>query len=71
MLTLREAFERALEKKKKYIAGLLTELEEAEEQYSMAFRSQMENIDKMMGIHKVIENTEFNLNIFPLYEPTC
>ena len=50
--TLRSAFERALDKKKKYIAGLLRELEEAEEQYSMAFRSQMENMDKMMEIHK-------------------
>ena len=52
VLTLRDAFERALDKKKKYISGLLNELEEAEEQYSMAFRAQMENIDKMMGIHK-------------------
>lgn len=52
VLTLRDAFERALDKKKKYIAGLLNELEEAEEQYSMAFRAQMENIDKMMGIHQ-------------------
>ena len=52
VMTLKDAFERALEKKKKYIAGLLAELEEAEEQYSMAFRAQMENIDKMMNIHK-------------------
>ena len=52
MVTLREAFERALEKKKKYIGGLLTELEEGEEQYSMAFRAQMENIERMMGIHQ-------------------
>ena len=48
MVTLREAFERALEKKKKYIGGLLTELEEGEEQYSMAFRAQMENIERMI-----------------------
>ena len=54
VVTLREAFERALEKKKKYIGGLLTELEEGEEQYSMAFRAQMENIERMMGIHQVI-----------------
>ena len=52
VVTLREAFERALEKKKKYIGGLLTELEEGEEQYSMAFRAQMENIERMMGIHQ-------------------
>ena len=52
VMTLKDAFERALDKKKKYIDGLLNELEEAEEQYSMAFRAQMENIDKMMSIHK-------------------
>ena len=37
----------------RYIGGLLTELEEGEEQYSMAFRAQMENIERMMGIHQV------------------
>ena len=52
VMTLKDAFERALDKKKKYITGLLKELDEAEEQYSMAFRAQMENIDKMMTIHK-------------------
>lgn len=52
VMTLKDAFERALDKKKKYITGLLNELEEAEEQYSMAFRAQMENIDRMMTIHK-------------------
>ena len=52
VLTLKDAFERALDKKKKYITGLLHELEEAEEQYSMAFRAQMENIDRMMNIHR-------------------
>ena len=54
MVTLRDAFERALEKKKKYIGGLLNELEEGEEQYSMAFRAQMENIERMMGVHQVM-----------------
>ena len=52
VLTLKDAFERALEKKKKYLGGLLTELEEAEEQYSMAFRAQMENMERMMNIHQ-------------------
>ena len=51
---MRDAFERALEKKKKYIGGLLNELEEGEEQYSMAFRAQMENIERMMGVHQVM-----------------
>ena len=50
VVTLRDAFERALEKKKKYIGGLLNELEEGEEQYSMAFRAQMENIERMMRV---------------------
>ena len=54
VVTLRDAFERALEKKKKYIGGLLNELEEGEEQYSMAFRAQMENIERMMGVHQVM-----------------
>jgi hypothetical protein len=35
---LKDAFERALDKKKTYITGLLLELDQAEEQYSMAFR---------------------------------
>ena len=37
----------------RYIGGLLTELEEGEEQYAMAFRAQMENIERMMRIHQV------------------
>ena len=52
VLTLKDAFERALDKKKKYIGGLLSELDEAEEQYSMAFRAQMENMERMMNIHQ-------------------
>ena len=52
VLTLKEAFERALDKKRKYIDSLMMELEEGEEQYAMAFRSQIENIDGMMDIHE-------------------
>ena len=39
--TLKEAFERALLKKNRNIELLLQDLDEAEEQYNMAFRSQI------------------------------
>ena len=45
--TLKEAFERALLKKNRNIELLLQDLDEAEEQYNMAFRSQIGKIQRL------------------------
>ncbi len=49
--TLKEAFERALQKKNKYIERLMLDLDEAEEQYNMVFRAQVDMMTDMMDVH--------------------
>ena len=49
--TLKEAFDRALLKKNKLIEMLMQEADEAEEQYNMGFRSQIDMMTEMMDIH--------------------
>ena len=49
--TLKEAFERALLKKNRSIELLLQDLDEAEEQYNMGFRSQVDMMTQMLDVH--------------------
>jgi len=63
--TLKEAFERALEKKTTYIQSLLVELEQAEEQYAMAFRSEIEAMNKLMKVQE--DRLVSQLNVFSSY----
>ncbi|XP_023320041.1 coiled-coil domain-containing protein 65 [Eurytemora carolleeae] len=50
--TLKDAFQRALEKKTTFIDGLLLEIEQSEEQYSMVFRAEMESVEHMVNIQE-------------------
>ena len=49
---LKETFESALAKKNRHIEILLTDLNQAEEQYNMAFRSQIQMSNDLLSIHE-------------------
>lgn len=46
---LSQTFERVIDRKESVIKSLAQDLVEAEEQYSMALRSHLENVDNMIG----------------------
>ena len=47
-----QTFERIIDRKDSVIKSLVKDLQEAEEQYSMAMRSHFENADKLMDLHR-------------------
>ena len=47
-----QTFERIIDRKDSVIKALVKDLQEAEEQYSMAMRSHFENVDKMVDLQK-------------------
>jgi len=51
MSVQKDAFERALLKKNRHIELLLQDLDEAEEQYNMGFRSQVDMMTQMLDVH--------------------
>ena len=46
---LSQTFERVVDRKDAIIRSLAKDLEEAEEQYQVALRSQLENVDDLLG----------------------
>ena len=47
-----QTFERIIDRKDSVIKSLVKDLQEAEEQYSMAMRSHFENADKLIDLHR-------------------
>jgi len=47
-----QTFERIIDRKDSVIKSLVKDLQEAEEQYCMAMRSHIENVDKLIDLHK-------------------
>ena len=48
---LSQTFERVIDRKEAIIKSLVKDIEEAEEQYQMALRSHLQNVDRLIGIH--------------------
>ena len=46
---LSQTFERIVDRKDAILKSLVTDLEEAEEQYQVSLRSHIQNIDKLIG----------------------
>ena len=56
---------RALLKKNKLIEHLMMDLDEAEEQYNMAFRAEVDMMTEMMDIHGARFELIFSNTVFP------
>lgn len=56
---LSQTFERVIDRKEAIIKSLVKDIEEAEEQYQMALRSHLQNIDRLIGTchkcHKMLD----------------
>lgn len=46
---LSQTFERVIDRKEAIIKSLVKDIEEAEEQYQMALRSHLQNVDRLIG----------------------
>lgn len=46
---LSQTFERVIDRKEAIIKSLVKDIEEAEEQYQMALRHHLQNVDKLIG----------------------
>ena len=46
---LSQTFERVIDRKEAIIKSLAKDIEEAEEQYQMALRSNLQNVDRLIG----------------------
>ena len=65
---LSQTFERVVDRKDSVIKSLAKDLQEAEEQYSMALRSHLQNVDYLIGKKTdVIMNKKCTLNEMKLY----
>ena len=51
---LSQTFERVVDRKESVIKSLAKDLAEAEEQYAMALRSHLHNVDDLIGKHNSI-----------------
>jgi hypothetical protein len=47
-----QTFERIIDRKESVIKALVKDLQEAEEQYAMAMRSHIQNVDNLIDLHK-------------------
>lgn len=68
---LSQTFERVVDRKDAVIKSLAKDLMEAEEQYSMALRSHLQNIDNLIGMIAsililIIHHSQFEVNNFLL-----
>ena len=48
---LSQTFERVIDRKEAIIKSLVKDIEEAEEQYQMALRSHLQNVDRLIGMY--------------------
>lgn len=46
---LSQTFERVIDRKEAIVKSLVKDIEEAEEQYQMALRSHLQNVDRLIG----------------------
>ena len=58
---LSQTFERVVDRKESVIKSLAKDLQEAEDQYSMALRSHLNNVDHLVGQYIFIVTTMINL----------
>lgn len=57
---LSQTFERVIDRKEAIIKSLVKDIEEAEEQYRMALRSHLQNVDRLIGKHMDMYKMAFN-----------
>ena len=51
---LSQTFERVVDRKESVIKSLAKDLQEAEDQYSMALRSHLNNVDELVGTNSIL-----------------
>ena len=59
---LSQTFERVIDRKEAIIKSLVKDIEEAEEQYQMALRSHLQNVDRLIGKCTRIHMDKMTLN---------
>ena len=64
---LSQTFERVIDRKEAIIKSLVKDIEEAEEQYQMALRSHLQNVDRLIGKWRHMDRMALNKYLPSMY----